>query len=168
MVVKRDGPVLEAFQQVQFVLIPFFLEVSQSISLAHFAADVGILLLGQFHHFGLDGRKVFVRDGVLTEVHVVVKTVFDGWPYPELDTGVQRLKRLGHQVGRTVPHRALAFVVAPGQQVERGIFVDAALRIPHFAVDLSGQHVAREALADAHGYVQCGRAVFDLLYRSIR
>ena len=105
---------------------------------------------------------------MVTEVHIVVKTILDGRPYPELDTGIQCLKGFGHQVGRTVPHRPLAFVVTPGQQVERGVFVDAALRIPHFAVDLCSQHVSCEALADTHGHVQCGRAAFHLLYRSIR
>ena len=156
--IKGDGPIFEAFEQVEFVLVALLREVGRGFCLGHGSAGEGGLGFGQIQHLLLHRRKVLVGEGVLPEIHVVVEPVLQRRPDPKLHPRVQRLERLGQQVGRTVPHGLLARVVAPGEELQLSVFLDGALGIADFAVDLGGQHVPGEAFADARGDVQGSRS----------
>ena len=97
--VKGDGAVFKAFEQIELVLVSFLLKVLDRICLGHFLADEGVFGLRQLHHLLLHRRDVGVGEVVLPKIHIVVEPIFHGRPHPKLDARVQRLERLGHQVG---------------------------------------------------------------------
>src|SRR5690606_13186107 len=130
------------------------------------AALEELVLAGQLQHLLLDGREVLDRELPrtvlgLAEVDVVVEPVLDGRADAELDAGVERLQRLGHEVGRGVPERVPAALVVPRQHLERdglpvGVVLDGAVEVADLAVDPHGEGVAGEGGGDGRGDLVAG------------
>ena len=58
--VEGNRAIIEPFKQVQFIRIPFLLEIGYRISFAHRLADILFLLTSQFEHFILNLLEIFL------------------------------------------------------------------------------------------------------------
>ncbi len=157
--IEGDLPVLQAVDQLQFVLVAFLGEVLDGVGLAHFLAVERELLGGEFLELGLDGGEITLANAPFTEVHVVVEPVLDGRADAEFGPRIERLQGFRHHVGGGMPHRSLAFQIVPGEELQRAIAGQGPIGVAHFAVHFGTEHVAGKAFADALGYVHGGHAL---------
>ncbi len=166
--VEADGAVLEAVDQLQLVFVALLLEVGDGLGLGHFAAGEDFLPRGQLLHLVLDGLEVSVADHLVAQVDVVVKAVLDGRTDPEFGAGIKCFHGFRQQVRATVPHRGLALVVLPSEQLHGAIAGQRAVRFAHLAVHLGGKHVPRQSFADAEGHVHGGGTLLIFPDSSVR
>jgi hypothetical protein len=101
-------------------------------------------------HLGLDLREVFgaERRGARK---IVVEAVLDHRPDGDLGVGKQALHGLGQQVRRGVPDDVERIGMLVGDDLERGIALDAERQIDQLAVDLAGQRGLGQTGADGGG-----------------
>ncbi len=116
MLVEGDGTVSKILDQFQFVLVAFAGEVLHGIGLGDIGTYEGALLAGELLHLGLDILEIGIAKGAVTEIHIVVEPVLDGWAYAELDARIEHLQGFGQQVRTAVPEGVLSFSIIPGEQ----------------------------------------------------
>eukprot|EP00053_Salpingoeca_punica_P013384 m.120929 g.120929 ORF g.120929 m.120929 type:complete len:748 (-) comp16189_c0_seq1:23-2266(-) len=129
----------------------------QQILLGHLQALEGLLLLDGLVHELLQIGEVVLRDGAAVQEGVVVEAVLDRRAVAEAAAGVQ-LHSLAENVCAGVPEHSLGLVVVELEEHKVAVTLQRAGVVPQLAVDLADDNIAREALADAHGYVERGRA----------
>ncbi len=145
--ISGDGAILQILRDVlHLVLLSSGLKLLDGIGLRHFAADDGLILLGELLHLSLYLGEVVFRDGLtLGRHHIVEETILDGRAEAELDAGIQLLQRLGKQVGRRVPEGVLAFVVVELIQFDGSVGIDGAVEFCCLTINPARYNVAGES-----------------------
>ena len=149
--IERDCAVFEVFEQFQFVFVALVLKIPDRIRLGYVLPFVRRVARGQFAHPLFDAFQVLCADFAVAGVYVVVESLLNGRSDAEFDAGKQLFERFGHEVRRGMPKGRLSVRVAPGQNLDGGVFVDGAGQVPDFSVHPYGQRLSGEACRNAEG-----------------
>ena len=96
LTIDGDVPVFQMADQIQLVFIVF--EHLQRICLGDFLTHDALAILGDLLHLFLDQRQIFIRDLLVSQIHVIVKPFGNDWSDPKLGLRIQTLHRLRHHV----------------------------------------------------------------------
>ncbi len=174
--VERDLPIFEATEEIQLVGVAFVFEVRRSLSLRDFAALEGAARASEFFHLGLDrGQRVRpdrrrAADG--GRVDVVVEPRIDGGADPQADAGIERLERLGHEVGRRVPEGFLSVLGVPREHGDGRAVGQLAGEVAGLGLTAGRRHQdsergTGEARGDRGREVEAGRAVGERAFGAV-
>ncbi len=158
VVAKGNLPVFQVFNEFQLVFIPRLLVEFQGPGLADFPHFKLVLPAGDLQGLFLDGRKILVGNVVFPKIHIVVKTILDGGPDSEFDTGVQFLKGLCYHMRAGMPERFLALRVLPGIQHQLAIFGKGGNGFHGLPIKSRRNNVPGKAFAYVPGYGHGGCA----------
>ena len=128
----------------------------------------GLVFLDDPGHFGLDLRKILLRDRMFHQ-EVVVEPVVDRRPESQLDALEQPHHRPGHHVGARVTHHVERFGVLVGQQPEGDLTVVGQTRIgPHHpSINHRGKSRLRQPRPDVGGNIHGANVARIFLNRSV-
>ena len=103
--IKSDFSIGQVTEQIEFIFIPFFGKILNSLFLGHFFTQIRIAMFGQLVHLLFQCGKIFLGHFPIAEVHIVIKTfrTFQCRSYPEFNSREKTFHRFCHQVGGRVP-----------------------------------------------------------------
>ena len=114
--------------------------------------ETGMRFLDDLLHLRLDRRQVFRRERALVG-EVVVEAVVDHRADRDLRAREQALHGLRQQVRGGMAQHVERVGMLVGDDLERGVVVDAVAGVDQLAVDLAGQRGLGQAGADRGGDV---------------
>ena len=162
VLVKGDGAVLQVADQFALVLVALLGIFLERVRLGDVHPDEAFSAAGQLDHLVFNFLEVGLHELPVAQVHVVVEAVFDGRADAELDAGIQRFERFGHQVARGVPESGLCLAVFPFVKFQGCVLKDGAVEIVNLVVYRCTQYIVREPGADAHRNLIGGDALLEL------
>src|SRR5690606_6433066 len=142
-------------------------EIRDGFSLGDFAPCVIIFLAGQFKHFCLDSGQLLRRQCSVSEIYIVVKSVFYRRSDTKLDAGIQPFKSFCHEVCGAVPEGVFAAFIIPRKELEGSIFLNRTKCIPNHIIDFGCQHIAGKAITDRPGNLHCRSTLWVFSDRSV-
>ena len=114
-----DMSVLELRDEFAFICLSFRAELVKCVCFGDRLLAELLFLSAKFHHLGFDSREVRVLDGLsFGWHHIIVETILDSRTDTELDTGIELLQRLRHEVRRGVPKSMLSLSIVPLMQFD--------------------------------------------------
>ena len=131
---------------LHLVLLTGGLKLLDGIGLRHFAANDGLVLLGQLFHLGLNLREVVLGDNLsLGGHHIVEETILHGRSESELYAWIKFLQSLGQQVGGGVPECVLALFVIKLKQLDGAVLIDGTVQLGCLTIDPTTYNVTGES-----------------------
>ena len=167
--ISGDMAVLQFGDQFAFICLPLVAKSLEGIGLGDGLLHERFFLRTQFHHLVLNGGKAgVVDDHALGGHHVIVESVLDSRSYTELDTRIEFLQRLGHEVRRGVPESVLRFGIVPLVQLNSRIGLDGLVELYDLVIDTGAKDVLRETGADRLSNLKRRHTAFVLTDRVVR
>src|SRR5262249_55955516 len=111
---------------------------------AYDLATKGRVPLDDLEHGGLDLAEIFVGEGAVGPIEVVVKAVFDGRPDRHLRTWKESLNGVGHDMRARVPDDLEPGGIGLSDDLERLAWRNGRHQVADLAADPDGDHVASE------------------------
>ena len=168
VLVERDGAVLKVADQFALVLVAFFRIFLERVRFRDVRADEVLAAAGQLKHLVFDFLQVGFHELPVAQIHIVIETVLDRRADTELDAGIQRFERFGHQVARGVPESGFRLAVFPFVEFQCRIFEDGAFEIVNLVADRCTQHIVGEPGADGGRDLVGRHALLELFDVAVR
>ena len=167
--------VLQLRDKLTLICLTFLSEVGKSVCFAYVFAAEHLLALLYLLHLLLYTRQVRLFDGLtVSRENIVIETVLDSRTYTELNTGIQLLQCLSHEVRRGVPECMLGFLIVPLMKTKLTIGMQRQGQIHLLKIFGSRnfytrcQHFLCKALTDRLSHLKSADAISVLALTSIR
>ena len=118
----------------------------------HLLALEPIVRPNHLTHLRLDRLEIIGRERS-RHLEVVVEPVLDCRPEPNLRFRVELSHRGRQHMRGRVPQHVERRRIAVRQNLERDVFINRAVQVPHLAADARGDRSLRETRADLFGYL---------------
>ena len=148
-------PVLQLGYQLAFIRLSFVAKSLEGIGFGDGVLYYLLFLRAELHHLRLDSGKIGILDNHSLGGHdVVIETVLDGRTDTELDTRIEFLQRLRHEVGRGMPEGMFRLRVVPFMQLDSRIPGNRVVELYDLVIDTCAEDLLRQTRADALCYLQ--------------
>ena len=126
--------------KLYLIFFAFGFKIFQSFFSGYHFLFKGAAFGGKAHHFLFDGFELFFAEGVFG-IKVIVKTVFDGGADPKFRTGEKVLHRFSQKMGAAVTENVFAFVIVPGEDLQRHIVIEDGIEVHDLAIHFAGKGI---------------------------
>ena len=167
--------VLKLRNEFAFICLSFRSELLQCVCFRDSLLAELLFLSAELHHLGFDSREVRVFDGLsFGWHHIVIETILDSRTNTELDTRIELLQRLGHEVRRGMPESMLSLSIVPLMQFDSTIGGEGLIEFHYLKLlcvivfDRSHKDILRQTSADRFSHLERGNSTLVLTDSSVR
>ena len=119
-----NSAVLQLGDEFAFITLPLISKCFHSIRLRYLRTNDGLFLRAELHHLRLDSGEIGIFDDYSLGGHdVVIETALDSGSDTELDTRIEFLQRLRHEVGRGMPEGMFRLRVLPLESLNTSVLI---------------------------------------------
>ena len=114
MVAKGNGTVIKIFDEFHLIFISLLFIIGEGISFGNTSHIVIVFAACDFQCLLFNFRKIFLGNGLVSKINIIIKTVLNGRPYGKFYTRIKLFQCLCHDVRSGVPKRLFSLIIVPG------------------------------------------------------
>ena len=173
--VGRDMPVFKVVNQFALVVLTPLAELLERIGFGDGFLHQLFFARTQLHHLCLNSGEVAILNHLsLSGIDIIVETILNSRTYTELNTRIQLLQRLRHQVRRGVPEGVLRLGVVPFVQTDVAVLGKRRVQLRNLPIIIIGclntgnKNVLCQTTADTLSHLQRRYAALILTDTTVR